>query len=406
VILGLPALLAFLQATPAPAAAAPGPGALLTVTLLTFESGELTWERFGHNAVWIHDAATGSDVMYDYGRFSFGRTKGDLARFLFNFARGRMWYSMGQTDQVQFVVDFYRNEGRKVWAQELDLTPAQRAQLRDFFAQNIRPENAGYAYDYYRDNCSTRIRDAIDRVVGGSIAAYGKTPSGMTWREETRRLNQHSVLLYSGLMTALGHPVDREMSRWEQMFLPIRLRPHLDSVLVKGPDGAMHPLVKSERVLAEGGRWPVPDRPADWTPWYLVTGVLLAGLMLLTATRARPVFLAIGTLWSLVAGLAGLIITWLMALSAHMAAQQNENLLLFSLLSLALAVMFPSAVRGRAWAREPARRLALLIAALAALALLLKVLPFFRQSNLEIIAFALPVHLSVSAGLSRSPAPS
>ena len=402
-MLALPALLALLQATPAPA---PEPGASLTVTLLTFETGELTWERFGHNAIWIHDAADQSDVLYDYGRFSFGRTTGDLVRFVFNFARGRMWYSMGVTDQVAFVVDFYAKAGRKVWAQELDLTPAQRARLRDFLQWNIRPENAGYAYDYYRDNCSTRIRDAIDKVIGGAIAEYGTAPSGMTWREETRRLNQHNVLLYSGLMTLLGQPVDREMSRWEQMFLPIRLRPHLDSILVKGADGSSRPLIKSERVLAQGGRWPVPDRPADWTRWYLLAGALLAGLLLVTAARARSLFLALGTLWSLVAGLVGAVVTWLMTLSTHAVAYWNENLLLFSLLSLALAVTLPSAVRGRAWAMKPARRLASLIAALAALALLIKLLPSFRQANLEILAFAVPVHLALWAGLSRFRAPS
>ena len=132
-------------------------GAQLTVTLLTFETGGLIWERFGHNGIWIHDAAAGTDHLYDYGRFSFKE-----AHFIYNFARGRMWYSMGDTNDVAAVIDFYAREGRKIWAQELDLAPEARAKLRDFLEWNIRPENRGYAYDYYRDNCSTRIRDALD----------------------------------------------------------------------------------------------------------------------------------------------------------------------------------------------------------------------------------------------------
>lgn len=417
-IRALAAALALLQAPRAALSAPPEPGSELTVTLLTFETGELVWERFGHNSLWIHNVVTGTDVLYDYGRFSFGQTRADLARFVYHFARGRMWYSMGRTNDVRFVIDFYREAGRKIWSQELDLTPLQRRQLRDFLEWNIRPENTGYAYDYYRDNCSTRIRDAIDRAVGGAIRAYAGGPSDMTWREETRRLDEHNVLLYTGLMMGLGQPVDRVMTRWEQMFLPIRLREHLDSVTVTGAEGIRHPVVKVERLLAEGGRWPVPARPSNWTLRYLLAGLFVGGLMagLGRSQAADPgragvsgrrwLFLALATLWALLAGIAGLLLTWLWALSTHMVAHDNENLFLFNLLALVLAMVLPSAVRGKAWALQPARRLSLLVVALAALGLLLKALPAFQQSNLDLIALALPGHLGLWVGLSSSPRPS
>ncbi len=392
------------------------PGSELTVTLLTFETGGLLWERFGHNGIWLHDAATGTDHLYDWGRFNF-----EAPNFFLHFAQGKMWYSMGDTNDVARMVDFYSREGRKVWAQVLDLTPLQRHDLRSFLEWNIRPENAGYAYDYYRDNCSTRIRDALDRVLGGAIARYGTAPSGFTWREETRRLDQHDPVIYTGLMVGLGRAVDSEMSRWEQMFLPIRLREHLDSITVPGADGMARPVVMEARVLAEGGRWPVPLRPADWTLRYLGVGLLLGGLLAwlgrpgavaepLASGRAklgvrRWLFLALATLWALLSGILGLVLTWLWAFSAHRVAYNNENVLLLNLLALALAVVLPSAVRGRVWAQKPARRLALVVAALAALGLALKFLPMFSQKNLELIAFVLPIHAGLWAGL-RSPAPS
>jgi len=389
------------------------PGSELTVTLVTIESGGLIWERFGHNAIWIHDSLQGTDHLYDYGRFSF-----EQAHFFLRFAQGKMWYSMGDTGDVDGVLRFYASEGRKIWAQELELTPAQRDALRDFLLWNIRPENAGYAYDYYRDNCSTRIRDALDRVLGGTIARYGAAPSGFTWREETQRLDQHNVGIYTGLMIGLGQPVDSGMSRWEQMFLPIRLREHLDSMAVTGADGMARPVVKLERMLNQGGRYPVPVRPVSWTSRYLIVGLLIGGLLAwLGRPDARPdsdprnsgwrrwVFLALATLWALLSGVLGLVLTWLWAFSSHVVAHYNENLLLFNLLALALAIVLPSAVRGRVWARKPARRLALMVMALAALGLVLKLFPMFSQKNLELIGFALPIHAGVWAGL-RSPAPS
>ena len=370
------------------------PGSELTVTLLTYETGRLVFERFGHNAIWIHDSARGTDRHYDYGRFDF-----DQKNFFLRFAQGKMWYSMGEDSLPQKYIQYYASEGRKVRAQELDLTPAQRTQLRDFLEWNIRPENAGYASDYYLDNCSTRIRDALDRVLGGAIRRYAEQPSGFTWREETRRLNQHNPFLYSGLMLGLGQPVEEEMSRWEQMFLPIRLSEHLDSVRVAGPDGALRPVVRSKQVISEGGRWPVPARPSNWTWRYLAVGVVLGGVLMWVGGVRRGLFLALATLWALLAGIAGLAVTWLSLLSGHRAAHQNENILLFNLLVLALAVLLPFAIRRGGGALKAARRLALVVAALAALGLLLKLVPAFNQSNLELIALALPIHLGLWLGL-------
>ena len=374
------------------------PGSELTVTLITIETGERLWERFGHNSLWLHNALTGADDLYDYGRFSF-----EKPHFVLRFLQGRMWYSMGHETDVPGILEAYARAGRKIWAQELDLTPAQRAALQEFLVWNWRPENREYFYDYYRDNCSTRIRDALDKVLGGAIRRYGQQPSSLTWRDETRRLNENHKLIYTGMLLALGRPVDEIMSRWEQMFLPMRLREHLDSLQVVDslPTGSTastaRPLVKSARVISPGGRWPVPDRPTSWLAGYLIVGVLLGGLVLaLGATRA---FLPAATLWLLVLGALGLLLTYLSGFSRHVATYRNENLLLCNVLSLAAAVLLPSALRGRSWAREPARKLVWLLFALVVLALgVTVVLP---QHNAELIALLLPVQLGVLLGLER-----
>ena len=363
------------------------------MVLLTYEPGGKIWERFGHNALWIHDSVTGRDDHYDYGRFSFERP-----HFVLRFLQGRMWYSMGYESNVPGVIAAYAREGRKIWAQELELSPAQRLALREYLERNYRPENREYFYDYYRDNCSTRIRDALEHVLGGAIRRYAERPSGMTWRDETRRLNENRIPLYTGLLLALGEPVDRTMSRWEQMFLPMRLREHLDSVAVTREDGSAKPLVRSERVLNDGGRWPVPDRPSNWLAGYCAAGILIGlGFALLGATR---LFMPMATLWALLIGVLGLVITYLWALSYHVAAHQNENILLCNLLALAFAVTLPSASRGRGWARGPAHVLAWILVAAAGFALVLKLFPG-TQHNLEGIALLLPAHLGVAIGLER-----
>ncbi|HST08247.1 MAG TPA: DUF4105 domain-containing protein, partial [Gemmatimonadaceae bacterium] len=56
-----------------PSASAPEPGSNLTVYLLTFGWGDVVWERFGHNAIWIKDRARGTDMTYNWGMFDFNQ---------------------------------------------------------------------------------------------------------------------------------------------------------------------------------------------------------------------------------------------------------------------------------------------------------------------------------------------
>ena len=130
---------------------------------MTMGPGAEVWERFGHNAIWIHDPTAEPDTAYNYGLFDFRQEN-----FLLRFARGEMWYWMAGFPAEAYV-QTYVEDNRSVWLQELNLPPAARLELRRFLRWNERPANRFYHYDYYNDNCSTRVRDAIDRVIGGAI---------------------------------------------------------------------------------------------------------------------------------------------------------------------------------------------------------------------------------------------
>jgi hypothetical protein len=377
---------------------APGdsvPGAELSVYLLTFDTGAALWERFGHNAIWIHDARHNTDRAYDYGRFSF-RSKNFMLRFI----QGDLYYSMGAGEAGDYIAG-YQAAGRSIWEQKLDLPPAARVALRDFLEWNIREENRSYHYNYYLDNCSTRIRDAIDRVVGGQIQRWAESvQTPLTYRDHTRRLTENNPLLYSGLLLGLGQPVDHRLNAWQEMFLPISMRPLLNRVAVTDPDGREHPLVSSERRLVASDRFPVPDRPTGWLGWYLAGGVGLGALFagLGRARTSRPLVLA-GTLWALLAGVAGMVLGGLWAFTDHRFSYWNENLFQLNLLSLVLAVLLPKVGRIDAAGRGRALRIAGLTVAVAATGLVLKVLPGFYQSNAEVIALMLPAHLGLWLGL-------
>ena len=389
---------------PAPAVAPDSGGAGLTVYLLTFDPGDALWERFGHNALWIRDSVAGTDLAFDYGRFSFGRTLGQQLRFFALFAKGDPFYSMGSGD-VRAYLAAYQEAGRSIWSQELDLPPAARRQLRDFLLWNIQPQNRDYPYNYYTDNCSTRLRDAIDRVIGGQLKTWAEgVKTTATYRDHTRRTTENNAVALTALMLGLGRPVDRPLSAWEEMFLPISLRPYLDRLSVRDPDGRIHPLVKEERHLFESNRFQVDPVPGNLALRYLMVGLfagaVMLGLGLLARVpgRWRRVYVGAVVLWSLAGGLGGAVLLGLWAFTTHRFSYWNENLLLLNVLSLGVAVVAARSHRTGIAGLGRAARLAAIVAATGLVALAAKVLPG-SQSNLDLIALILPIHLAVAVGL-------
>jgi hypothetical protein len=375
------------------------PGSQLTVYLMTMGEGDLVYERFGHNALWIHDPVAGTDNTYHWGVFDF-----DEPGFLWRFIRGRMWYAM-EAFPAFHAIQAYPRMNRSVWIQELNLTPAQRRELVDFLEWNRLPENRSYRYDYYYDNCSTRLRDALDRALGGQIRAQTvQLPARETFRSHTRRVTTNAPITYTGLMIGLGQGVDHPITVWEEMFLPLSMRESVRHLTVTGPDGTNVPLVLSEQALFLADRPPLRQAPPRWWPGYLLLGLVLAGLLLglghvaARSRAARAALAAVGGGWTLITGLLGLVLTFLWGFTDHAAAYHNENLFHFNLLALPLAALFPALVHGPA--RPALNRatvaLAGAVAALSGLGLLLKPLPAMFQVNGELIALVLPVHAALA----------
>ena len=376
--------------------AAAEPGSNLTVYLLTFGWGDVVWERFGHNAIWIKDRTRGTDVTYNWGMFDFNQP-----HFLRRFLTGDTRYWMEAIDFAP-MVRFYKERDRSILAQELNLTPAQRLKLQQFVQNNALPENKFYRYDYYRDNCSTRLRDALDHAVSGQLqlATVTRVTSG-TYRSHTQRLMTGDIPLYTGVTLALGHPADKLISVWDEMFLPVRMANDVRSVSIPDSTGTRIPLVRSEMAIFTAGRSPEPAAPPNYFPWYVAFGILLAGVVIALVRSAeggnRIAFFAataIATLWSLIAGLAGTALVFAWLFTKHYFMSRNENLMHFDPLLLALAILVPLSVYGLRGVSK-ALKLSGFVAALSLFGFVLQGIPFFDQKNGEIIALALPLNLAV-----------
>jgi hypothetical protein len=366
----------------------------LRLYLVTMGQGDAVWELFGHNAIWVHDPAMSFDVIYNWGVFAF-----DEPGFIGRFLLGDMRYKMiGQ--YLEPTIAEYRKANRQVWAQELDLTQSEKRALIDYMRWHALPENATYRYDYYLDNCSTRVRDAIDRVVGGAVRSHLRSiPTDATYRSHSLRLMQGEKLLVSGVQVALGRPTDALLNADQASFLPVQLMQHLRGVRL---DGGTRPLLGREFVLHAATRPPEPNVAPRLWKGFLPIGLGLAAAVLLLAfgrrgaepTGSRKLATAIAIIAGFI-GTIGTILAFLVTATDHVAAHWNENMFLFNPLWLALAIVAPLLIVRRR-AGKPSRWLAVAAASLAVLGVLVHLVGLSRQPNWDVIALALPIELAIA----------
>ncbi|MEQ1439452.1 DUF4105 domain-containing protein [Fontimonas sp. SYSU GA230001] len=365
---------------PAAAQAAP------EISLLTFAPGEIYWQRFGHNAILVRDAARGAARVYNYGIFDFQQKN-----FFVNFARGRMLYRLDEAP-LDWTLRLYAAEGRWAVEQQLALSAAQRRSLAEFLAWNARPENAEYRYDYFVANCSTKARDALDRGLDGQLrAALEPRPGTTTFRSEVLRLMRPEPLLMLGMDLGLGPRVDQPLSQWQEGFIPMRLMEALRDVQVDDGSGGLRPLVSAERQLlpARLPETPAQPRVLGWPS--LLAGLGLAALFAVTS-RVRRLGAVLAGSYVLLCGLAGavLLLGWLA--TDHWGMAANRNLLLLNPLWWAL---LPAMWRRAAAPGKAARGCAGLLAGLIVAAIPLAA--FGLQPNGHWVALFAPGQLLLLA---------
>ena len=350
------------------------------IGVVTMAPGEVFFERFGHDAIVVAESGL-EPVSYNFGYFDPSEPD-----FVANFARGRMMYWLVALPLAQDLQQ-YRAAGRGATLQWLDLPPAQARELADSLAARADSPAARYRYDYYRANCATMVRDALDQAMGGHLQAQlaGRS-AGNSWRSESVRLARPAAWMWLGFDLLLGPAADRPLSRWEEAFVPMRLADSLR--LASNSEGRA--LVAEEIELLPHYLDAEPaEAPRRLWPW-LLAGIGLAIALTLSTRRARLHGALAAGFWA-GTGLLGLLMSVLWLATEHTAGWANHNLLLCSPLALA---MLPAA---RAWwqRRQAARWLfwlALLLLLGCGLALLLYGLQVRPQFQLGWIALLTPAH--------------
>ena len=373
------------------------PGDELTVSVLTFGPGDHPFSKFGHDGLLLEDRARGTSLVFNYGTYSFGSVW-LIPKFLLG--KYRYWLSVSPLSSV---VANYAAENRTMVAQRLRLTAAQKRSLAAFLHWNAREENKYYVFDYYRDNCATRVRDLVDKAAGGALRAATTRPAALTWRQHTERLTADDPLVFLGLDIAMGGFIDQPITVWQEMFLPERLEEELRRTSIETGDGLL-PLVESETVILTARRPPMREYPPRWTlPFFAVgtlAGLVLAGLGWSAARGIRAARIALGfaiSVIGLLLGLLGCLFLFLWIFTNHEVAYRNENILQCAPFAAALAWQGIALARGRARGGRRAHYIVLAALACSAAGLAFKLLPWSTQHNAHLIALFLPLWVGMAA---------
>ena len=367
----------------------------LRVWLVTAGPGSAVWERYGHNAIRVLNTSTGYDVSYSFGQ---------PVEFIVRFLQGRMLYMMAPFD-TQIMLDAYARDNREVVLQELDLTASEKLELQAFAENNALPENRDYAYQYFRDNCSTRVRDVLDMVLEGELnKAFSDDPTGKSYRWHTRRLTKVDPLIYTGMDALLGPRTDTELTILDEMFLHLSLRDEIRDFKVVRPDGTVRNLVGSEEVAVSSTRLKEATAPPSWLMRFLTLGMvfglafasLRSSFVRKSAVRRRLIFGAAAA-WSGIFGVLGMILLSLL-FTDHTFSAWNENLFLANPLLAVLSVALLMSCLDLTW-QTRAQKLSAVCATIAVIGLIWQTVPISGHENGMFFAFLLPAHLGLAWGL-------
>ncbi len=295
------------------------------VSLITVYPGNELYSTFGHSAIRIQDYPQRLDRIYNYGTFDF-----DEPGFYIKFCRGKLDYKLAAYS-YRFAQMIYEDERRPIISQTLDLSAAMKQNIYQFLEWNYLPENRGYRYDFFFDNCATRIRDVFENTLKDSLQLFYNDTRQLTFRNYIDIYLVNQPFSDYGIDLALGAKTDRIADPKEVLFLPDYLFESFAGARISH-SGSERPLVSSTDTLfwIDGAQNPPLPAAFPWVhliTWSLFLIVLAKTIVDWRANKTASAFRrAIDYPLFGLAGLVGLLIVFLWFFTDHQTTPNNWNI--------------------------------------------------------------------------------
>jgi len=288
---------------------------------MTCSPGTAIYSIFGHSAIWVHDPLQNIDLVFNYGTFDF-----NTPNFYLKFIKGKLNYQLSVTDYPYFELN-YVSLNRSIFQQVLYISQEDKQTLFNYLLINYLPENRYYRYDFFFDNCATRIRDIIEKALQNKIEFdYSKYNTDKSFRELLKPYIKDNKWLDLGINLLLGLPGDRTAKPYEYMLIPDYIQEIFAEAKLKSGE-KITPLVDKTQIIFEESK-NVKEKNILFSPT-LVFWLLFIVISLITYFDFRKNRLSywIDIPFFIIIGLLGLLLSFQWFATEHTVMGNNLNLI-------------------------------------------------------------------------------
>jgi hypothetical protein len=291
----------------------------LRISILTATPGEELYSTFGHSALRVTDSTNNSDIVYNYGTFNF-----DEPNFYFKFVRGKLPFYLSTDYFDNFILE-YQQENRGITEQVLNLTCSEKYRINELLQENMLGPNRVYKYDFTFDNCTTRLRDLIEKTTDSTVHFGEALKMKETFRDLIYEYLNYGDKQWSklGIDILLGSKTDAIMKPREVMFLPDYLMKTFDSSTIEA-----RPLVAEKHALFKINYSPI-EKDNLTHPLFIFTClfVLIALLSYSKNFFIQKLLSAFDGFLFFIIGLLGILLVFMWFGTDHIMCRNNYNLL-------------------------------------------------------------------------------
>lgn len=250
--------------------------------LLTIGPGDDLFSLWGHSVICRHSGDLEVGVCYDFGV----SVEPDPVALAVGTLRGRRLFRVTRIPSSALLE---ASRFRELKRQVLPLAPEQAASLGASLEQSFQA-GLSYAYQPVRDNCSTRLRDALDGATSGRLRGQPR-PTQSSLRDFSERGLSGRVLLLIATELAAGSRLDGPAAAWDRMAFPEGLAREIE-LRLSAPISVVHrAAVSRPKTSVHAGRWVLG----------LLCLVSAIGLLRLRGWQFRVLAGTLGALLSIVA---------------------------------------------------------------------------------------------------------
>ena len=300
------------------------------ISILTVSPGKDLVDAFGHSGIRVVDNELNYDVVFNFGIYDF-----QAPDFYSNFVKGRPIYSLGINNYNRFFND-YKNQKRGILEHKIQISKNKKDALIQLLFENSRQENKFYVYDYFNDNCSTKVADLFienfnDEIYNFEINLSSK--SNYSYRSLIYKMIPKNSWGSLAIDICLGSIIDRDINYRQTFFLPSKFGSFLDTIESVNPEIIESKLLlKSQDIFEESGF--NLTSPLFVILFISIFIILVSFLDFRNNKQTKVLDILLISITTMI----GLLISYLWFYSDHSAASQNYNILWASPLNILLFI--------------------------------------------------------------------